>query len=114
MVGMTVFRMLLIASLLTPLALGACVPPPPPAPPVAGAPVNPYPPVPPPQAEERPLPPPSEDQLVWRLGQWEWVGSGYVWRPGEWEKLDGHSNQYLPGHWDLQNGAWIWQRGHWL
>jgi hypothetical protein len=106
-------RALLLSGLLLGVAVGlpACTPE---APVVVGPGPNPYPPVPPPRAEERPLPPVSEDQLVWRMGQWEWVGSGYVWRGGEWEKLDGHSNQYLPGHWAVLNGAWQWERGHWL
>jgi hypothetical protein len=75
---------------------------------------NPFPPVPPPLADHRPPPPPTEDQLVWRPGEWEWADSGYTWRPGEYEKLDGHSNQYLPGHWAAQGNAWLWERGHWL
>ena len=92
----------------TAVSLGACVPPPV----VAGP--NPYPPPPPMQAEQRPLPPVSEQQLVWRMGEFEWVGSGYVWQPGQYEPLDGHSNQYMPGHWAVLNGAWVWERGHWL
>jgi len=93
------------------LSLGACVQE---QPVIVGPGPNPNPPPPPPQAEQRPLPPVSEDPLVWRLGGWEWVGNGYVWRGGEWEALGTHSNQYLPGHWDVQNGAWVWERGHWL
>ena len=92
------------------LGLAACEVGPPPM----VVPENPNPPVPPLQSEVRPLPPVSEDQLVWRMGEWEWVGTGYVWAPGEWVKLDGHSNQYLPGHWVFQGGAWQWERGHWL
>jgi hypothetical protein len=91
-------------------SLGACVPPPV----MAGAPANPYPPPPPMQPEQRPLPPVSEQQLVWRMGGWEWAGTGYVWQPGQWEPLAGHSNQYLPGHWTAVNGTWVWERGHWL
>ncbi len=109
------FRALLLSGLLlsVAVALPACDTPPE-KPVVTGPGPNPYPPVPPPQAETRPLPPVSEDQQVWRMGQWEWVGSGYVWREGEWEKLGNHTNQYLPGHWTTQNGAWVWERGHWL
>jgi hypothetical protein len=75
---------------------------------------NPYPAVPPPQAEQQPKPPVSEDLLVWQMGEWEWVGNGYVWQPGEWVKLGSHSNQFLPAHWELVNGTWTWVRGHWL
>jgi WXXGXW repeat (2 copies) len=103
---------LAIALLAAPLLLGGCVYSSHSSPPLIVA--NPNPPVPPPQPEQRPLPPPTEDQLVWRIGQWEWVGNGYVWRPGEYEKLGGHSNEYLPGHWVVQDGAWVWERGHWL
>jgi hypothetical protein len=106
------FSLVLVAALLgAVLALGACAPP---LPVAVGPGPNPYPPPPPPRAEARPLPPVSEDPLVWRFGQWEWASTGYVWRPGEWEMLDGHSNQYLPGHWAVQGGAWVWERGHWL
>jgi hypothetical protein len=94
------------------VALVACEPPPVPA--TIGPGANPNPPVPPPQQEARPLPPVSEEPLVWRIGAWEWVGTGYVWRPGEWEPLGTHSNQYLPGHWTVQDGTWAWERGHWL
>jgi hypothetical protein len=103
------FSLLLLGSL---LALAACEAPPLPA--EIGPGPNPYPPVPPPEPEARPLPPASEDPMVWRIGEWEWVGTGYVWRPGEWEPLGGHSNQYLPGHWIARDGTWAWERGHWL
>lgn len=93
------------------LALSACVDQPAPAP-MAGA--NPYPPVPPLRDEAIPKPPVSEDFLVPRPGEWEWVGNGYEWQHGEWVKLDGHSNQYLPGHWTVANGVWTWEHGHWL
>ena len=93
------------------LALAACEPPKPAAP-VPGA--NPNPPVPPPQAETMPKPPVSEQQLVWRPGEWEWVGSGYVWQSGDWEPIAGHSNEFLPGHWTQDSGTWGWVRGHWL
>ena len=98
------------------LALGGCAAPAPPPHPVTGNNLgpNPYPPPPPPRQEAIPLPPVSEEQLVWRFGGWEWVGAGYVWRPGEWELLDGHSNQFMPGHWMIESGAWAWVRGHWL
>lgn len=106
------FSLVLSAALLGAVAsLAGCTPPPPM---VVGPGPNPNPPPPPRQAEQRPLPPVSEDQLVWRMGEWEWVGSGYVWQPGEWVKLDGHSNQYLPGHWAVVGNSWQWERGHWL
>jgi hypothetical protein len=101
---------LLVALFAVALGLAGCVDQPPPT--LVSA--NPNPPVPPPQAETIPKPPPSEDFLVPRPGEWEWVGTGYVWQPGEWVKLDGHSNQFLPGYWALENGAWTWKRGHWL
>ena len=104
--------LLLLGALMGAVAsLAACEPP---AAVQAGPGPNPNPPVPAPQAELRPLPPVSEQQLVWRMGGWEWVGTGYVWQPGEWEPLDGHTNQYLPGHWAVQGNAWVWVRGHWL
>ena len=105
------------ALLLAPLLLGVAAALPgcaPDTPVVAGPGPNPNPPVPPRREETRPLPPVSEDQMVWRMGGWEWVGSGYVWRDGEWEKLGTHSNEYLPGHWKIENNAWVWERGHWL
>ncbi len=76
--------------------------------------VNPNPPVPPRREEAVPKPPPSEDLLVWRPGDWEWDGNGYVWRPGEYVKLGSHSNQFMMGHWAVINGTWSWEPGHWL
>ena len=101
--------MRVLVLLATLLALGACVPEQ-----TTGPGPNPNPPVPPPQAETRPLPPVSEQQMIWRPGDWEWVGTGYVWQPGDWELLANHSNEFLPGHWEWQGTAWVWVRGHWM
>jgi hypothetical protein len=101
----------ILAVLIPLLALASCANPPSTG--VVMVP-NPYPIVPPPVAEQRPLPPPSEDQLVWRPGEWEWADNGYVWRPGQYETLAGHSNQFLPGHWAAHGNSWVWERGHWL
>jgi hypothetical protein len=105
-------HLLVVSVCSTLFALGACTYAPPPNGVVMMP--NPYPTVPPPIAEQRPLPPVSEDPLVWRPGEWEWASTGYVWRPGRYEALAGHSNQYLPGHWAPQGTNWVWQGGHWL
>jgi hypothetical protein len=93
------------------LPLAACTAYPPPA---IGPGPNPYPPPPPPNAETVPLSPVSETPLVWRIGEWEWVGSGYAWQPGQWEPIGTHSNEFMPGHWSADNGTWTWVRGHWM
>lgn len=75
----------------------------------------PFPPVPPPQVETRPIPPVSNQALLWRPGDWQWTGSGYTWQPGAYEPAAGHgSNNWLPGHWEGTNGQYAWVPGHWL
>ena len=91
------FRFLTIA-----LALAACTAP------------QTVPPVPPLQAEIVPRPPVSDVVLIWRPGDWEWTGGGYVWRPGAYEPAGAHSNKWLPGHWEGTGTSYSWMPGHWL
>ncbi len=70
--------------------------------------------VPPLQAEIMPLPPVSEQQLVWQPGAWEWNGSTYLWRAGQFVPKQG-STTWVPGSW-----AWdtaqrcVWVPAHWM
>lgn len=86
------------------LALGGCV---------AAPPAPAYPPVPPLRVEQVPLPPVSEQPLVWRPGEWEWTGSDYRWREGRYVPRGNHSNTWLYGSWILVGGAYAWVPGHW-
>jgi len=72
----------------------------------------PYPPLPPLQAETRPMPPVSDQAVVWRPGDWQWTGSGYAWQPGRYEAAAGHGTNWLPGHWEGLPGVWV--PGHWV
>ncbi len=74
----------------------------------------PFPPVPPPQAETRPIPPVAAQPLIWRPGDWQWIGSGYAWQPGGYELAGAHSANWLPGHWEGAGGRYAWVPGHWL
>jgi len=71
---------------------------------------------PPLNAETIPLPPVSEDQLIWQPGHWDWNGTGYIWRDGKYAKLEpGQSNMWVPGWWELPPNAsrCVWNPGHW-
>lgn len=86
------------------LALASCVPPPPGPPPV-----------PPPQPETMGIPPVTATPLIWRPGHWDWTGSSYVWTPGAFEPAGGHTNMFMPGHWELTpGGGYAWQPAHWM
>jgi len=75
----------------------------------------PYPAPPPDKVEQRPLPPLSEEQLVWQPGHWDWTGGGYEWQPGRYVPLGGHSTNWMPGWWDRDAaGVWVWRPPHWL
>ena len=82
------------------------------------APVNgpgPAPPGPPPAPSEViPLPPVTEEQLIWQPGHWDWNGARYTWREGRYVPRGQHSMQWMPGFWALENGAWNWVPAHWL
>ena len=71
---------------------------------------------PPLQSEQRPLPPVTDYEQVWRPGDWIWNGTGYTWRAGAWIKREGPSTQWLPGHWEraASPGPCAWVPGHWL
>jgi hypothetical protein len=71
-------------------------------------------PAPPIPEEVIPLPPVSEQPLIWRPGFWEWSGADYNWYAGEWEYRAGHGTGWQDGYWALQGGTWVWMQAHWL
>jgi hypothetical protein len=74
-------------------------------------PPNPAPPIP---HEDIPLPPVSEEPLIWQPGHWNWTGSGYDWEGGAWMLRGGHGTMWQDGYWALQGGSWRWVPAHWL
>ncbi len=81
------------------------------APREAGPPLDP----PPPYAETLPLPPVTEEQLIWQPGHWDWTGVGYTWRDGRYVPQAGHGTQWQPGYWAHgEDGVWRWVPAHWL
>ncbi len=74
----------------------------------------PYPAPPPMPAETIPMPPVSEDALIWQPGHWDWTGGGYIWREGRWVPRGEHGTQWMPGYWAREGGVWNWMPAHWL
>jgi hypothetical protein len=74
----------------------------------------PYPAPPPLPPETVPLPPVSEEALIWQPGYWDWTGGGYIWREGHWDRRGEHSTEWMPGYWALEGGIWRWVPGHWI
>ena len=74
--------------------------------------------VPEPLTEVRPLPPVSNQALVWSFGHWEWNGTGYAWRAGEYipRTATGGSTTWMPGYWapDATGQACSWVPAHWV
>ena len=79
-----------------------------------GAAYNPYPQPPPVRAETIPLPPVSEQPLIWQPGHWDYDGQGYTWREGRWVERAGHGTQWQDGYWSNATGSWAWVPAHWL
>ena len=101
--------LLLAAPMFAVLALSACVPS---LPPLNSA--NPNPPPPAVLHEEVPLPPVSEEPLLWQPGHWNWEGQGYVWVQGQWIARAGRGTSWQDGYWSQANGTWSWVPAHWL
>ena len=96
--------MRLAASVLTALlALAACTAQ------VATAPVVPALPV-----EAVPLPPVSDQALVWQPGDWSFFNGSYRYEGGRYIPAAGHGNSWLPGHWVLAaQGQYAYVPGGW-
>ncbi len=91
-----------VASLATVLVLGACAAPPPAFP------------VPPPlPAETLPLPPVSEQSLIWQPGDWTYFGGSYRYEPGRYVPAAGHGGTWTFGHWIGTPGQYGWVPGGW-
>ena len=88
--------------LATTLLLGAC------AAQVTSAPV-----APPLPAETIPLPPVSNEALLWQPGDWVFFGGSYRYEPGRFVPAAGHGSAWLPGHWVGTRGQYAWAPGSW-
>ncbi len=64
-------------------------------------------------AESIPLPPVSEDPLVWRPGDWLYVGGSYRYEPGRYVPAAGHGLLWTRGHWTGARGSYVWVDGAW-
>ena len=89
------------AALAMPLLLAGC-----------GSAIPAYPVPPPLPAETIPLPPVSEQPLIWRPGDWVYVGGSYRYEPGRYEPKGSHA-LWTPGHWAGTTGNYIWIPGAW-
>ncbi len=76
--------------------------------------VNPYPPAPPDRTEIAPLPPVSEDPVIWQPGHWDWIGNAFTWRDGRWVGRAGHGSMWQTGYWSNTTGTWLWMPAHWV
>ena len=70
--------------------------------------------VPKPRHEKVPPAPPGE-RYVWQPGAWEWddTAASFNWRHGRYVARRPGTSRYVPGHWALSGGTYIWQRGRW-
>ena len=72
-----------------------------------------YPMAPPLPPETMPLPPVSEAPLIWRPGDWVYVGGSYRYDAGRYEPRGSHGTLWLPGHWTGTRGNYAWVPGAW-
>lgn len=63
-------------------------------------------------AETIPKPPVSEAELVWRPGDWLYVGGSYRYDPGHYEPRSDHT-LWTRGHWTGTRGNYAWVPGAW-
>lgn len=71
---------------------------------------------PPAQAELVPPPPASSVPTVWQPGHWRYTGIAgepWSWQSGQYVAMPMGAHTWVPGQWEAQNGAFIWQEGHW-
>jgi hypothetical protein len=79
-----------------------------------GAQMPPYPVAPALPPEVVPLPPVSEQQLIWRPGDWAYVDGSYRYEAGGYEPLTpGHGTLWTRGHWIGDKGHYQWVPGQW-
>ena len=64
-------------------------------------------------AENIPLPPVSEQRLIWRPGDWLFVGGSYRYEPGRYVPAAGHGVNWTRGHWAGTRGNYVWVDGAW-
>jgi hypothetical protein len=72
-----------------------------------------YPVAPPLPAETIPLPPVSEEQLIWHPGDWVYVDGSYRYEAGRYEPRGDHGALWTRGHWAGTAGNYIWVPGSW-
>ena len=72
-------------------------------------------PTPPPlPAETIPLPPVSDEPLVWQPGDWTYLDGSYHYDPGHYLPQAGHGSNWAFGHWVGTRGNYSWVPGQWL
>ena len=64
-------------------------------------------------AETRPLPPVSEQPLVWRPGDWVYAGGSYRYEPGRYVPNTGHEQAWTFGHFTGTPQVPVWIPGGW-
>ncbi len=71
-------------------------------------------PVPPPlPAESIPLPPVSEEELIWHPADWVYFDGSYRLEPGRYEPRGEHGTVWIRGHWTGTRGSYAWMPGGW-
>src|ERR1700709_2586842 len=64
-------------------------------------------------AETRPLPPVSEQPLIWQPGDWVFAGESYRYEPGHYIASTGREHTWVFGHWGGTSTAPVWLPGGW-
>jgi hypothetical protein len=109
MAGLAAPTRILLASVITCLALSACVVAPTPGGLYVGPAVAVEPP--PPQTEYYGAPPAVG--YIWIGGYWNWAGGRYVWAGGHWEAPH-PGYRWEPRRWVRTSGGWRMAGGRWM
>ena len=64
-------------------------------------------------AETIPLPPVSEERLIWHPGDWAYSGGSYRYDAGHYEPAGSHGTLWTAGHWTGARGDYAWVPGAW-
>ena len=64
-------------------------------------------------AETIPLPPVSEEELIWQPGDWAYFGGSYRYEPGHYVPRAGRRAAWAFGHWAGRSPHYVWVPGGW-
>jgi len=67
---------------------------------------------PPPRNEDVPTQPPAPGN-VWAPGHWEYQNGNYVWVGGQWISRPQPNAEYVPPHWENRPEGWVYVQGRW-